>query len=179
MTASTVVFGLLNAVSMRSLPVERAGELALVQEQRDSGVNHNFSYQDFVDFRGAQHSLTALAASASIQPTAALATGSEPVPGELVSGDYFPMLGVRMRFGRGLTPADEDRSSPPVVVVEANRDTTVPPWTTAAAPPPAITASDHCRNGSKSTTLAANRTAPATTAAGLAIVSRRLSSQGM
>ena len=117
MTASTVVFGLLNAVALRGLPVERPDELALVLEQRESNINHNFSYQDFVDFRRSQRTLTDLVAYTAARPTLRLSSGSEPVEGELVSGNYFPMLGIAMRFGRALTVSDDDRSGPPVVVV--------------------------------------------------------------
>ena len=117
MTAATVVFGLLNAVSLRSLPVERASDLALILEQRAASVNRNFPYQDFIDFRSAQQSLSDLATYAPVRPAVTLASGSEPLAGELVSGNYFSMLGIRMRFGRGLSIADEDRSSAPVIVV--------------------------------------------------------------
>ena len=69
---------------------------------------------------------------------------------------------------------------PPVVKEEMWRVTEVIPWKTAVVPPPATTASVHLRNGLTSVVIAeAVTTIPATTAAGVATVSRRLSTQGM
>ena len=54
-TLSAVVFSLLDAATMRSLPVDRPGDLAVVLSQRGEGRNHNFSYPDFLDYRAQQH----------------------------------------------------------------------------------------------------------------------------
>ena len=70
--------------------------------------------------------------------------------------------------------------SPPVVNEETCRVSVVIPWKTAVVPPPATTASVHLRNGLTSTVIAEAVTRmPATTAAGVAMVSSRLSTQGM
>jgi predicted permease len=129
MTAATVVFGLLNAVALRGLPVDRPDELALVLEQRDSGINHNFSYQDFLDYRTAQQTLTDLVAYSAVQPSLRLPSGSEPVKGELVSTNYFGTFGIAMLLGRALGPVDDDRGRPPVVVVSESL------WRRLGAPP--------------------------------------------
>src|SRR5947209_5462876 len=67
---------------------------------------------------------------------------------------------------------------PPVPALDAPRATTVVPWTNPAIPPPAIAASVHFRNGLISATSDAVTTVPATTAAGEAMVSSRLSTHG-
>jgi putative ABC transport system permease protein len=117
MGAAIVVFGLLNAVLFRPLPVSHPDELAVILERREGGLNHNFSYQDFVEFRGAQQSFTDLVAYEGTQATLGQAGGAEVVGGELVSGSFFPTLGVAIRLGRGLTDADDRGGAPPVVVV--------------------------------------------------------------
>ena len=68
---------------------------------------------------------------------------------------------------------------PHVLAVEAPRVTTVVPWTSPAMPPPAITARVHFRNGLMSAIRDAVTSVPAMTAAGDAMVSSRLSNQGM
>ena len=70
-------------------------------------------------------------------------------------------------------------ANPPVVVVETNLVIVVPLWTIPAAPLPAIIANAHFANGGKPLTTATIRIAPAINAAGIAIVSSRLSNQGI
>jgi len=67
---------------------------------------------------------------------------------------------------------------PPVPVSERPRARTVVACTIPATPPPATTARLHFRNGLTSVTMDAVTTVPATTAAGVATVSRKLSIQG-
>ena len=68
---------------------------------------------------------------------------------------------------------------PPVWAVDAPRTNTLEPWTRPAMPPPAIIARVQRKNGETSPTIEAVAIIPATIAAGVAIVSRRLSNQGM
>jgi predicted permease len=117
MGVSTVVFGLLNAVLFRPLPLSHPDDLALILERRDSGLNHNFSYSDFTEFRTAQQSFTDLVAYEAMQVTLDQTGGAEVISGELVSGSFFQTLGVTIRLGRGLTDADDRADGPPVVVV--------------------------------------------------------------
>ena len=117
MSATTVVFGLLNAVAFRSLPVDAPGDLRLVLERRDSGLNHSFSYQDYLDLRAGQRTFTDLAAYSSVRATQSQSQGSDLVDGEIVSGSFFPMLGVAMHLGRGLTEIDDRPSAGDTVVV--------------------------------------------------------------
>ena len=112
-----VVFSLLNAVVLRPLPVENPDALAVLLEQRQDGTNHNFSYPDFVDYRAAQRTLGDLAAYSRIDVTVRQPAGSQIVSGELVSGNYFKTLGVRMRFGRAIAHTDDRPGAPPVIVL--------------------------------------------------------------
>ena len=67
---------------------------------------------------------------------------------------------------------------PPVVTVDEARVTTVAACTAPAEPPPAIRPSTHCSHGSMPVMKEAVISVPAMTAAGLAILSSRLSIQG-
>lgn len=68
---------------------------------------------------------------------------------------------------------------PPVVAVDAKRDVLVDPFIAAAVPPPAIIANAQVITGLKSLTVATITAVPATAAKGIAIVSSRLSNQGI
>jgi predicted permease len=114
---SAVVFSLLNAVLLRPLPVADPDSLAVLLELRKDGTSHNFSYPDFLDYRAAQRTLTDLAAYSRADVTVRQPSGSQIVAAELVSGSYFPTLGVRLRFGRAIADADDRAGAAPVVVV--------------------------------------------------------------
>ena len=114
---STVVFSLLNAVLLRPLPVTDPDRLAVLLEARQTGVAHNFSYPDFTDYRAGQRGFEELAAYSRAEVTVRQSAGSQVVAAELVSGGYFDMLGVRLRFGRGLTHSDDSADAAAVVVV--------------------------------------------------------------
>lgn len=115
--ATLVVFTLINAALLRPLPVRDPDRLGVVLEQRERNMNHNFSYQDFVDLSAPLPGFGDLVAYSTVQATLGQADGAEVIPGELVSGSYFPALGIAMKHGRGLGTADDDRSGGPVVVV--------------------------------------------------------------
>ena len=104
---STVVFSLLNAAVLRPLPVIDPDRLALVLEQRASGINHNLSLPDFADYRASQQAFVDLAAHSSMDAMIRPSGEARVVSAELVSGGLFAVVGIRMLAGRPLMPADD------------------------------------------------------------------------
>lgn len=118
MGANTAVFSVLNALLLTTPPVTDPGTLVAVYSTTTANPDlHGMSFQNFMDLRRAlPFELTAIApvpvglSTADGQP--------EQVPAELVSSNYFDLLGVRATKGRTL--ADIDDSIPaasPVVVI--------------------------------------------------------------
>ncbi len=134
--ANTAIFALVDEVLLRLMPVKHPEELVLFtgpQHQHHYGSNAGGNmlsfpmYEDFRDNfvdRGDDPPLPrvsqAVANAASAHPifsglfcrrTASLNVGingqTERVPGELVSGTYFEVLGVGAAVGRVITPADD------------------------------------------------------------------------
>jgi predicted permease len=122
--ANTAIFTLVNAVMVRSLPVEspeglyvfgadgRMGQRVSDRpEERDTNL---FSYPLYQDFRTQGELFSDLAAISSYT-IYVFATGEAPVPGEpmerfharLVTGNFFDLLGVPADQGRTLTPTDD------------------------------------------------------------------------
>ena len=112
-----VVFSLLNAVLLRPLPVRDPDALAVLLEQRKESLNHNFSYPDFADYRGAQRTFEGMTAYSREDVTVRHEGGSQVVAAELVSGEYFEVVGVPARAGRTLSAADDRSGAAPVAVV--------------------------------------------------------------
>jgi predicted permease len=118
--ANTALFTMAEAVLARPLPgvhrVETLYWLAPVGVR--GGRTLMMSYPDYVDYRDRSGVFSDLAAFEGTRFS--LSSGGEPerVRGQIVSGNFFAVLGTRMRLGRGLT-ADDDRTpgAHPVVVI--------------------------------------------------------------
>ncbi len=127
--ANTAIFSLLHQVILSALPVQHPEQLVLITAPRDSvkgrGSTNNsgdmtyaFSHPFFRELEKHPQGLTALAGFHRV--SANLAFRNQTVNGSLllVSGAYFPMLGVRPHIGRLLEPADDrDGAGNPVAVL--------------------------------------------------------------
>ena len=116
--ANTAIFSLLHQIILRSMPVQKPEELVLVTSPGEfkggrnstndaGGMDYIFSYRMFRELEKRAEGVTGLAAFRMIG--ANLAFGKQTVPdGALVvSGDYFPVLGVKPLLGRTILPEDD------------------------------------------------------------------------
>ena len=115
--ANTAVFSLIDAVMLRSLPVEEPERLVVLLEQRDVGrFAHNFAHPDFADYRDRSR-LLAVAAYSPIDVSFGAGGASERAEGFHVSGNYFDVLGVSAAAGRTFSPAEGSERGAHAVVV--------------------------------------------------------------
>jgi predicted permease len=82
-----------------------------------SGGSLSFSRPDYEDLRGTQTVFTRVAAFDRLRQVLVANGHAEQVFGELVSGDYFDLLGVRPALGRLIQPADDVPGAVPVAVL--------------------------------------------------------------
>jgi putative ABC transport system permease protein len=111
--ANTAIFSLTDQVLLRLLPVKSPERLVVFDGPGPFNGrtfnNGTFSYPMYRDFRDGN---AVFAGALARFPTALtlLANGqAERVSGELVTGNYFDVLGVRAQIGRTFTP-DDDRT---------------------------------------------------------------------
>lgn len=105
--ANTALFSVIDAVLLNPLPYPHAEELVTVHAAKQNFNEGSISYLNFRDWQRDNKTLAALAVS---RGTGYILTGtgaSEEIRGELVSSDFFPLLGVKPVVGR-LFAADED-----------------------------------------------------------------------
>jgi len=106
--ATTAIFSFTNAVILRSLPVQKPNELVLLRYASKKGnIFDEMGYPEYLALRDTPEVLTGLAAVSSTKMNLASEEATEQVPGQLVSGNYFPILGVRPRIGRLIAPEDD------------------------------------------------------------------------
>jgi predicted permease len=116
MSAMTGMFAVLNAVMFRPLTVDHPEQLVSISNR--TGLGFNVSYKDFQDYRAETSVLEDAIGSAS-RVAAMNARGStERITIQLVTDNYFSMLGVQPAAGRLIRP-DEGRApgDAPVVVL--------------------------------------------------------------
>jgi predicted permease len=110
--ANTAVFSLLDQVMLRLLPVKQPEQLVLLKERgmhygSNSGMNA-LSYPMYKDFSEHNDVFSGMFCRFSFDASLGYGKRTELVPAELVSGSYFPVLGVTAALGRTFTP-DDDR----------------------------------------------------------------------
>ncbi len=105
--ANTALFTLINTLLWKLLPVRDPEHLLVLGQQTARSVTNGFTYQHYQLFRDHVSTLR-LAAYAPVRLNVSVDAGSEPTAdGQLVTGEYFPLLGVRAAVGRLLGPEDD------------------------------------------------------------------------
>jgi predicted permease len=106
--ANTAIFSLIDAVLWRTLPVSDPESLVLLTHGRGESFEGGFSYQQYVAMREQTRAIPQLAAWSPARLNVSIGGTLEPtIDGQLVSGNYFAMLGVRPVAGRAIGPAED------------------------------------------------------------------------
>ena len=124
--ANTAIFSLLNQVMLRRLPVRNAEELVVLKSPgpkrghvwSDGDDSEIFSYPLYKAL--AKNTAVFNGMLARFQFAASIASHGQTDrgSGELVTGNYFEVLGVRPTLGRVLSAADDDvQGAHPVIVL--------------------------------------------------------------
>jgi predicted permease len=147
--ANTTIFTLINAVFLRPLPVNDPERLAQVfTVMPKSTAYQSLSLANYRDFRDNVSEFSGLAAYQGIG--ANMAGGTEPVAigGQLVTGNYFDVLGVGAAHGRTIKP-DDDKAlgAAPVMVLSDGL------WKRAFASDPEVVGRTVALNGFKFTVV--------------------------
>lgn len=108
--ATTGIFSLVNAVLLRPLPFPEPGRLvSLEHENHVSGTvaPTSLSYPDFFDWRARNHSFSAMASYSDQQFVLTHAGDAQSLQGQVVSSEFFRVLGIHPALGRDFTPEEE------------------------------------------------------------------------
>jgi predicted permease len=122
--ANASVFSLIYALAIRPLPVRDASSLVSVYQnfrgnpysRGVQGSGYYISYPEYANYRDHSQSLSGMFAYAAT--TLSLGgTDPQPLPGLLVSCNYFDVLGAHFAAGHGFSSSDCLSSSSPVAVL--------------------------------------------------------------
>ena len=126
--ANTAIFSLVDTVMLKSLPVREPSRLVLFGDGLDQGISDGFpnpwlfTYPFYREMQKRNQVFSDVAAAFSMTNRVhGFLEGrrdSEPMSIQLVSGTYFPMLGVEAMMGRTLSEEDDrTEGGHPVAVV--------------------------------------------------------------
>jgi predicted permease len=115
MGANTAIFSLTDQILLRALPVSHPEELVVLRSPgpfsgrtwADGDSSMSFSYPMFKDLRDHVAAFSGLFARFSVDLSVAGQGRTERAQGELVSGNYFQVLGIRPVLGRVISMDDE------------------------------------------------------------------------
>ncbi len=118
--ANTAIFGLVNAVLLKEPPFKSPEQLVNIYMSNPNFPFNVFSYPDFEDMQeGTQDVFESVGASRIVLVQVDKEGGVESLPGEVVTGSYFPTLGIEAELGRTLLPEDDlTPGAHPVVMLE-------------------------------------------------------------
>ena len=116
--ANTAIFSLLHQALVRTLPVADPSALVVLSSPRDlksgsaevsnaGGMEYVFSKRMFRELEKNPQGFTGLAARRLVSANLAFQGSTLSGPVVLVSGGYFPVLGLKPALGRLLSPADD------------------------------------------------------------------------
>ncbi|HET6647328.1 MAG TPA: ABC transporter permease [Pyrinomonadaceae bacterium] len=117
--ANAAIFSAVSAFTSRTLPAPNPDQLVRPFETTENrGKTDSFSYPDFVDYRDQNTVFQGLLAEDLAQAAISTQNQNDVIWGQVVSGNYFDVLGVQPILGRGFAP-EEDKTpgSHPVVVI--------------------------------------------------------------
>jgi predicted permease len=119
--ANTAIFSVADALLLRSLPVERPSELTFLNRAGYDEQILRFSYPMYVKFRDGlpEAGIAAMGSIARVQAT--INGTSELISGQLVTGNWFDVSGVKAAEGRLLTAADTREPGGAAVAVLSHR----------------------------------------------------------
>src|SRR6267143_1129181 len=113
--ANTAIFSLLNQILLRQLPVKDPGELVLLRAPglktghiwSDGDDSESFSYPIYKGLRDNNRVFSGVFGRFEFSASIASHGKTERGSGELVTGNYFGVLGVRPALGRVLSQEDD------------------------------------------------------------------------
>ncbi|MGO9636372.1 MAG: ABC transporter permease, partial [Terracidiphilus sp.] len=125
--ANTAIFTLFDQVLLRMLPVERPRELVRFEWSGDfsgsassfGGDMHNyFSYPMYKDLRDQNQVFAGMLAADKAYVGVSWRNQAEDKDAEVVTGNYFQLLGLKPALGRLLTPQDDTaKNANPLLVL--------------------------------------------------------------
>jgi predicted permease len=117
--ANTALFSIVNGVLLNPLPYPQPDQLVTLHESKPNFNTGSISYPNFLDWQKDNRTLSAVAVSRSYSFSLTGMGPAEQAQAQLVTSDFFPILGVKPATGRMFVPADDQIGAAPVALISA------------------------------------------------------------
>src|SRR5215471_18648999 len=115
--ANTALFSIVNGVLLNPLPFQQPDRLVSLYTRTPEFTRASISYPNFLDWRRDNHSFSALAAFRGEDFNLSGIGDAQRVSANMVSAEFFPILGVKATAGRFFSEQDDQVGAAPVAVI--------------------------------------------------------------
>jgi predicted permease len=117
--ANTALFSVVNAVLLHPLPYPDPEQLVMLHESKPNFETGSVSYPNFRDWQKENKSFSAMAISRGSSIALTGQGEAEQVNVELISSDFFSVLGVKPVIGRVFATGEDEVGASPIVLLGA------------------------------------------------------------
>ena len=117
--ANTAIFSVVNGVLLNPLPFPQPEQLVSLSESKPNFATGSISYLNFRDWQRNNHTFSSMAISRPISFSLTGSGEAEQLQAELLSSDYFSLLGVKPVLGRMFAPGEDEVGAAPIVLISA------------------------------------------------------------
>jgi predicted permease len=118
--ANTALFSVVNGVLLHPLPYPEPEQLVRLHESKPSFETGSISYPNFRDWRKENKTFSAMAISRGNSFALSGVGEAEQVNAELISSDFFSLLGVKPVLGRVFAPGEDEIGAAPVAIISVS-----------------------------------------------------------
>ncbi|HEX7286548.1 MAG TPA: ABC transporter permease [Candidatus Angelobacter sp.] len=115
--ANTAIFSVVNGVLLNRLPFRDPERLVILHESKVNFDEGSISYPNFLDWQKENTVFSAIGAYRFNSMALSGKGEAELLRGQMVSADFFPVLGVTLVAGRNFTADDDRLGAAPVVLI--------------------------------------------------------------
>jgi macrolide transport system ATP-binding/permease protein len=115
---NATIFAVVDSILLRPLPVRAPEQLVDIYTSGSDGEPWNTSsHPDYVDLRDRNRVFSGLAGHSAMMAAVRVGDRSRLVLGEVVTGNFFELLGIGAALGRTLTPSDDAAGAERVAMI--------------------------------------------------------------
>jgi predicted permease len=118
--ANTALFSVVNGVLLHPLPYPEPEQLVRLHESKPSFETGSISYPNFRDWQKENKTFSAMAISRGNSFALSGIGEAEQVNAELISSDFFSLLGVKPVVGRVFAPGEDEIGAAPVAIISVS-----------------------------------------------------------
>ncbi len=115
--ANTALFSIVNGVLLNPLPFAEPDRLVSMYTRTPEFTRASVSYLNFLDWRRDNHSFSAIAAFRGENYNLSGIGDAQRLSANMVSAEFFPILGVKPSVGRFFTEQEDQVGAAPVAVI--------------------------------------------------------------